>query len=405
MVAKINIGSSLFGALSYNQKKIDEENASVLYSNKMRENMDGNFNVYNCMLDFECQMPQDMKTEKPIIHISLNPHPDDVLSDAQLADIAVEYLDKLGYGNQPYIVYKHEDIERTHIHIVSLRVDSEGNKIDDKFEHRRSKDITRELEKKYNLITAEKRQRTDDWKLAKLDIDKGDVKNQISNIIKPLSKMYHFQSFNEYRALLSLYNISAEEIKGTINGKAYSGLIYSAVNDKCEKIGNPFKSSLFGKAVGYDEIHKRIGKSKVVIKDKKLREQTRNILSNTLNNNYDRKTVVAKLSAQNIDVLFRENDAGRIYGVTFIDHNNNSVFNGSHLGKAFSANNFNDMFNSKPNFQENNNFEFENHNTNNSVSDAVFDIFTLDNGGSEEDEQAFKRNLKKSNNKKKQRKL
>lgn len=59
---------------------------------------------------------------KPIIHISLNPHPDDVLSDSQLADIAKEYMDKLGYGNQPYMVYKHEDIARHHIHIVSIRV-------------------------------------------------------------------------------------------------------------------------------------------------------------------------------------------------------------------------------------------------------------------------------------------
>jgi len=72
---------------------------------------------------FDMHLPADLKTEKPIIHISLNPHPDDVLLDSQLADIAKEYMDKLGYGNQPYIVYKHEDIARHHIHIVSIRVD------------------------------------------------------------------------------------------------------------------------------------------------------------------------------------------------------------------------------------------------------------------------------------------
>lgn len=54
----------------------------------------------------------------------LNPHPDDRLTDDQLADIG-RGMEKLGYGNQPYLIFKHEDIGREHIHIVSLRVDSE----------------------------------------------------------------------------------------------------------------------------------------------------------------------------------------------------------------------------------------------------------------------------------------
>ena len=146
MVAKISVGSSLFGALSYNQNKVDEQQGKVLLSNRMFESEDGNFSIRRCMECFDMHLPADLKTEKPIIHISLNPHPDDVLSDSQLADIAKEYMDKLGYGNQPYMVYKHEDIARHHIHIVSIRVDDTGKKINDKFEHIRSKQITRELE-------------------------------------------------------------------------------------------------------------------------------------------------------------------------------------------------------------------------------------------------------------------
>ena len=131
MVAKISVGSSLFGALSYNQNKVDEEQGKVLLSNRMFESEDGNFSIRRCMECFDMHLPADLKTEKPIIHISLNPHPDDVLSDSQLADIAKEYMDKLGYGNQPYMVYKHEDIARHHIHIVSIRVDETGKKIND----------------------------------------------------------------------------------------------------------------------------------------------------------------------------------------------------------------------------------------------------------------------------------
>ncbi len=72
------------------------------------------------MNDFLFYMPAYTRVEKSVVHISLNPHPDDVLTDTDLQNIAREYLDGLGFGNQPYLVMKHEDIERHHLHIVTL---------------------------------------------------------------------------------------------------------------------------------------------------------------------------------------------------------------------------------------------------------------------------------------------
>jgi hypothetical protein len=68
-------------------------------------------------------------------------------------------MQKMGYGDQPFIVYLHEDIERRHIHIVSSRVDENGTKIDGNFERRRSMNVCRELEQKYGLIPADQKQR------------------------------------------------------------------------------------------------------------------------------------------------------------------------------------------------------------------------------------------------------
>lgn len=344
MVAKISVGSSLFGALSYNQNKVDEEQGKVLLSNRMFENEDGNFSIRRCMECFNMHLPADLKTEKPIIHISLNPHPEDVLSDNQLADIAKEYMEKLGYGDQPFLVYKHEDIARHHIHIVSIRVDDTGKKISDKFEHIRSKEITRELEKKYGLHPAEKKQATERPELKKVDYQAGDVKHQLSNTVKALSSSYRFQSFTEYKALLSIYNVQAEEVKGEINGKPYNGIVYSATNDKGEKKGNPFKSSRLGKSVGYEAIQRRIQKSEKEIQDKNLKERTRRTVGAVMKTAHSREQFISDLKAKGIDVLFRQNDMGRIYGVTFIDHESRTVLNGSRLGKEFSANVFNALF-------------------------------------------------------------
>jgi len=412
MVAKINVGNSLFGALAYNQKKIVEGEGRVLCSNKMAESLDGWFDIHRCMIDFERQLPYDIKTEKPIIHISLNPHPDDRLSDEQLAAIAQEYLEKLGYGNQPYMVYKHEDIERHHIHIVSLRVDDAGKKINDSFEHQRSKTITRELEKKYGLRSAEKQQRSEAYLPKKVILQEGNVKGQIANLIKSVSIRYHFQSFNEYRALLSLYNICVEETKGEVRGRVYNGLVYFATDDNGNKTGNPFKSSLFGKSVGYQAIHERCERSKETIKEKGFREQTKKTVASTIRKEATRSEFESELKRKGIDVIFRENDSGRIYGVTFIDHNTECVFNGSRLGKEFSANAFQELFSAirpviekqqQQNPERSANLAHttsENHKESETVLESALDLFIMENHGNDPEEEAFIRRMRRKKKKK-----
>lgn len=412
MVAKINVGSSLFGALAYNQKKIIEGEGRVLFSNKMTESLDGRFDIHRCMVDFERQLPDDIKTEKPIIHISLNPHPEDRLSDEQLAAIAQEYLEKLGYGNQAYMVYKHEDIDRHHIHIVSLRVDDTGKKINDSFEHQRSKTITRELEQKYGLRPAEKQQHSQAYLPNKVNPHEVNVKGQIANLIKSLSIRYQFQSFNEYRALLSLYNICVEETKGEVRGRVYNGLVYFATDDHGNKTGNPFKSSLFGKSVGYKAVQERCQRSKETIKEKGFREQAKKTVATIISEKGTRSEFESELKRKGIDVIFRENDSGRIYGVTFIDHNTECVFNGSRLGKEFSANAFQEQFcahqpeGNKQQQQKSEgstnmvNINSENHKESETVLESALDLFIMENHGNDLEEEAFIRRMRRKKKKK-----
>lgn len=346
MIARINIGSCLYGALAYNQEKVDENLGKVLASNLVCEPIDGRFSVLACATDFARWMPspEHLPTKKPVIHISLNPHPDDKLTDNQLADIGKEYMDRLGYGGQPYLIFKHEDIGRDHIHIVSLRVDCQGKLIKNSFEHKRSKEISELLEKKYGLNPAEGQRHSDRGQFKPVDIAKGNLKKQISSVIKPLVNTYKFQTLGEYRALLSLYNIGLEEVKGEVHGKPYRGLVYSALDKDGNKVGTPLKSSLFGKYAGFVELEKRMVKSNEQIKQQGFRDQTRIALAGAANTSRNEAELREKLKVSNIDLVIRRNDQGRIYGVTFIDHNNHCVFNGSRLGKEFSANAFNERY-------------------------------------------------------------
>jgi len=219
MVAKISSGSSLYSALAYNHQKVTKGEAKVLFTNKMVEPVNGNTGIGTYSYSFEPYLIANKKTENPVIHISLNPDPNDKLNDDKLSEIAGEYMQKQGYGNQPYIVYKHEDIDRHHLHIVSVKVDETGKMIRDNFQHRLSMRICRELERKHCLKPANEKQKMEGYSLKPVDVKKDNIKQQIANVIRPVSRSWYFQSFNEYRTLLSIYNVDVKEIKGEYQDK------------------------------------------------------------------------------------------------------------------------------------------------------------------------------------------
>ena len=334
----------MYSALAYNHKKVNAGEAKVIFANNMVEPKDGNFSIGICTYSFEPYLLANKRTENPVIHISLNPDPNDELNDEQFAQIAEEYMQKLGYGNQPFVVYKHEDIDRHHIHIVSVKVDETGKMIRDNFQHRLSMRICRDLEQKLGLTPANEKQKLEGYSLKAVDPKKGNIKQQIANVIRPVSRSWHFQSFNEYKALLSIYNVQVTEVKGEHKGLSYNGIVYAALNDKGKVYGTPIKSSKFGKQAGNDAIQNRIEKSKETVKTNNLKESPKAVISKTLASCKSRKDFEKQLSKNQISVLFRENESGRIYGVTFIDHRQKFVFNGSRLGKDFSANVFQQKF-------------------------------------------------------------
>ncbi len=340
MVAKISIGSSLYGALAYNSEKINKEEGRLLGANKIILPADGQIDIGRIAENFREFMPMMGRTKKPVLHISLNPHPDDKLTDQDFEILAREYLEKLGFGEQPYIIYKHMDIDRHHIHIVTVNVNEQGKRLNQDFLFRRSKKITTEMEEKYNLHKAQREKITPDTPIKKVD-PSGDIKRQVANTVKMVGMRYKFQTMGEYNAVLSLYNIRCEQTDGRVNGREYHGLVYFATDDEGKVIANPFKASRLGKFASRTAVEGRFERAKEKIDV----APTRNRVADVLASATDKDDFTAKLKDCGIDVVFRYTDEGRIYGVTFIDHNTMTVLNGSRLGKQFSANALNERFN------------------------------------------------------------
>lgn len=346
MIAKIGRGSSLYGALSYNQLKVDKENGQVLFMNKMLETPSGSYIVSHLLRSFEPYLAANRNTEKPVLHISLNPNPNDKVSDEKFKLIAQEYMQEMGYGQQPFVVFKHTDIDRTHIHIVSVCVDEEGRKISDKFEKVRSMKISRDLERQYGLTPiAEKEEKQDAGLLFQpVDHKKGNIKSQIASVVRYLPQYYQYQTLGQYNALLSLFNITVEKVEGELQGQIKKGLVYLALNASGEKASPPFKASLFGKGAGYKAQDKHFTKCKDLLKESKAIPIISEIIATALKSTGNELDFKKMLASKGINIVVRRNDAGRIYGVTFIDHHSKAVWNGSQLGKEFSANIFNDQW-------------------------------------------------------------
>ncbi|GEM_PF-1284611 len=198
--------------------------------------------------------------------------------------------------------------------------------------------VCRELEKQFGLVPTMPKQWKEGLPLSPVDYENGNLKGQLAGVIRPVAREWRFRTLGEYRTVLSLYGITVDEVKGEYGGQEYHGLTYSATDREGNKIGKPFKSSVFGKETGVAALERRMHNATAWEKTHK------EVAAAMQTAGHDRAQFERKLMRQGIGVVFRTNDAGRIYGTTFIDHAAKAVFNGSRLGKEFSAGVFNDLF-------------------------------------------------------------
>lgn len=338
MVARITSGASPSGALYYNQEKIDRGQALFLGSSNTLILPGEKFSMDRAESTFAPYLENNRRTKLPTFHVSLNPSPEDRLTDEQLRDIAREYMERMGYGAQPYFVFKHMDIARMHVHVVSLRIDSEGRKLPHDFEARRSMTILRELELKYGLHPAIKGERQPQMgEITKVDYRASDIHRQIASVVRTVLHTYTCPSATELHSLLHLYNVSLEEQVGAIRGQMYKGVIYRATTDEGIHAGIPIKAGSIGRDVGYNMLQRYYRQSQQEIEKSNLLESLREKVSTTLREYPSEEEFVRRLSEDKITALLPRNDKGKIYAATFIDHSTGIVVDGTRLGKAFAA--------------------------------------------------------------------
>ena len=312
MVPKVNSGANVYGVLQYNRIKVEAGEGRILYMQGIPERSDGRFSIEECAEAFGYYTALNPRVRKPVVHFSLNPSPEDRLSEAQLTRLAAEFMERMGYGRQPYVVFLHEDIARRHMHVVSVRVDEQGRKIDHNNELRRAMAVCRELEHEYGLhVPEDGGVQTEPEELHRVDYLRSDLKHQLRNVVMTLKQQYGFQSLAEFNTLLERYGLAAEEVRGDVRGRPYRGLVYHVLDDDGQRTGAAVKASRLGDFFGWKALEEKFDASKQRLRQHpETLDRTRREIDRARSGSRNRKEFTAELRKNGIDAVFRENDAG-----------------------------------------------------------------------------------------------
>lgn len=341
MVAKITIPKSIEAALNYNEKKVQKGNAVCLHAaNYLNEAKDMNF--YQKLNGFEQLNSLNDRATTKTLHVSLNFDPSEKIADDKLLKIAELYMNKIGFGEQPFIVYKHEDAGHPHIHIVSTTIKADGSRINT---HNIGRNISekarKEIEQQYGLIKAERQQQLMKPGIKPVDTQKAlygksETKRSISNVVGAVFSQYKFTSLPEFNAALKQFNVVAD--RGKEEGRIYKnrGLVYRILDSDGNKVGVPIKASSVGCKPILDNLEMKFIANEVA--KEPLKQRTKNAIDDCLQTSPGSiKNLVTALQQKQIYTMLRQNAEGRLYGITFVDNQNKVVFNGSDLGKGYSA--------------------------------------------------------------------
>jgi hypothetical protein len=356
MVAKIITGKKLRGALHYNEQKVTEGQAELILASGFAGDID-KMNFHQKLQRFENLLMLKPSVKTNTLHISLNFDAIEKLDDDTLQKITIAYMDKIGFGDQPFLAYRHHDAAHDHVHIVTTNIQANGEAINlHNIGWLKSKKAREEIEIEFNLVKAKGKQYKPEPAIKLVDLEKAlygktPTKRAISNTVNAVINSYQFTSIAELNAILKQFNVIADRGAADTIMFQKKGLVYSLLDEKGNKVGVPIKSSALYTKPTLTWLERKFAQHKenrIAFKpDIKAR------IDKVLNaGQHNLETFTESLKKQGIAVVFRRSEGEQIYGITFIDHNNKIVFNGSDLGKSYTAKAITDQFKQDQSFQK-----------------------------------------------------
>ncbi len=250
-------------------------------------------------------------------------------------------MEKIGFGDQPYLVYQHDDAGHPHIHILTTTIRPDATRIHThKIGENQSEKARKEIEEKYGLVKAAGRNSRGSRGIEpvspeKVEYGKSETKRAVINVLDAVIDRYKYTSLAELNAVLKQFNVLAD--RGHEDGRIFrtGGLVYRVLDAEGNKVGVPIKASSIYSKPTLAELGKRFLDNKT--KRKSARLPLRDKLNIALEKAASLQEFIRELRKIGVDTVLRQNDTGLIYGITFVDHSSKSVFKGSDVGDSYSA--------------------------------------------------------------------
>jgi hypothetical protein len=350
MVCKVRSGKSIKGALNYNENKVKEGVAECIAAvNFVGEPQQLRF---SCKLArFEQLIEKNARAKTNCLHISLNFDVSEKLNQNKLNEIAADYMDKIGFGDQPYLVYQHNDAAHPHLHIVTTNIQEDGKRISiHNLGKNQSETARKKIEDKYGLVKAGSIPKQElHTNLNKAIYGKSETKRTIDNIVGEVMKRYKFSSLTEFNAVLRQYNVMADRGKQGMLMYEKNGLRFSVLDSNGNKAGVPIKASALYSRPTMKTLQNVFETNSLVKESHK--ERLTKIIDSFFHATYKhtRANFCSYMKLYEINAMFREGKDGRVYGLTLVDNKKCTVINGSDLGKGYSGQALIKRFEVKPN--------------------------------------------------------
>ncbi len=341
MVVRITSPHSLQRALNYNEQKCQQEKAVCIFvGNYLLEA--GQMNFHQKMERMQELIARNERSKKSnTLHISLNFDPSEKFSGDKLTQIAKAYMEKIGFGSQPYLVYQHHDAGHPHIHILTTSIQPDGKRIDTyNIGRNQSENARKELEKSFGLIPAQGKKAAQAAGIRPVDVQKvyygkSETHRSITNVLDTVINQFKYTSLAELNAILRQYNVEAD--RGRETGIVYKsrGLFYRLLDWQGNKVGVPIKASLIYSKPTLKNLEKRFRENETHRQPDKKRLKT-SIDWVLAKSPGSLEAIINALKKEGVQAVLRENKEGLVFGITFIDFRTKAVFNGSDIGKAYS---------------------------------------------------------------------
>ena len=319
MIVKIlGSASSNFHGVQYNDKKVEKGTGELMLMKNFPSFINENSSQEG-VRNYLKSISKNEKVKKPQFHAVISTKFQQH-SKEELTKVAEDFMQEMGYGNQPFIVVFHNDTENNHVHIVSTRVDkSTGKKLNDSYEKLKAQKSLIEIKERIYGKNNE-------------DI----INKLLSYNISSLKQLEILMEKNGFKLVNNKNDENALDIlKNGVREKTIYGnqLIFS--NPKNDNRGKQIKAIL--------------NKYQEVYSNKVFKVEDRRHLEKMLPEEKQKENWKPKIEFESelqkklrdvfgIDVIFHHKDELHPFGYTLIDHKTETIYKGSDILKM------NDLF-------------------------------------------------------------